>query len=68
MIVGEALDYVPHEILAHEPQIPWRQIIALRHRLVHGYWLIDDEIIDEIVRHEIEALVAALDRLIEKFE
>ena len=27
MIVGEALDYVPEEILAHEPQIPWRQIL-----------------------------------------
>jgi uncharacterized protein with HEPN domain len=64
----EALDYVPEEILAHEPQIPWRQIIALRHRLVHGYWLIDEEIIDEIARHETDALVAALDRLIEKFE
>ena len=39
MLVGEALDFVPDEIFAHEPLIPWRRVIALRHRLIHGYWL-----------------------------
>ena len=42
MLVGEALDFVPNEIFAHEPLIPWRRVIALRHRLIHGYWLIDE--------------------------
>ena len=66
MLVGEALDFVPNEIFAHEPLIPWRRVIALRHRLIHGYWLIDEDIINEIARNETEALVAALDRLIQK--
>jgi uncharacterized protein with HEPN domain len=64
MIVGEALNYIPGDVLAHEPGIPWRRIIALRHRLAHGYWLIDQDIIAEIIRTEIEPLVEALDRLI----
>ena len=42
MVVGEALNRVPPHLLDEEPQIPWAQIIALRHRLVHGYWLIKD--------------------------
>ena len=66
MLVGEALDFVSDEIFAHEPLIPWRRVIALRHRLIHGYWLIDEDIINEISRNETEALVAALDRLIQK--
>ena len=66
MLVGEALDFVPNEIFAHEPLIPWRRVIALRHLLIHGYWLIDEDIINEIARNETEALVAALDRLIQK--
>jgi uncharacterized protein with HEPN domain len=67
MVLGEALYWVPDEVLAQEPSIPWRQVVALRHRLTHGYWLIDPDIIDEIVRGEIAPLIAALDRLIERW-
>ena len=66
--IGEALDWVPEEILADEPQIPWRKIIALRHRLVHGFWLIDEDIVGEIVRNEMGALIAALEHLIQRLE
>jgi uncharacterized protein with HEPN domain len=66
MVVGEALDRVPDNQLASEPSIPWRQVIALRHRLVHGYWRIDEDLVAEIARHQMEALIAALERLIEK--
>jgi len=39
------------------------QIIALRHRLVHGYWLIDDTILREILKFEVEPLMYAIERL-----
>ena len=64
MILGEALDWIPDEVLARDATIPWRKVIALRHRLVHAYWLIDDGIIFEIARNETAPLIAALDRLI----
>jgi uncharacterized protein with HEPN domain len=67
MAVGEALYWVPEAMLLSEPAIPWRKVIALRHRLVHGYWLIDEDIIVEIARNEIEPLVSTLTRLIDKF-
>jgi uncharacterized protein with HEPN domain len=57
-------DKVPNEVLAGEPEIPWRSIIGLRHRLVHAYWLIDPGIISEIAQNETAPLIAALDRLI----
>ena len=65
VVVGEALDFVPDDVLAAEPEIPWRKVIALRHRLVHAYWLIDEDIVSEIALNEIGPLVAALDRLID---
>ncbi len=68
MVVGEALYWVPADILTSEPLIPWRQVIALRRRLVHGYWLIDEDLIVEIARHDTEALIGALARLIEKIK
>jgi uncharacterized protein with HEPN domain len=66
MVVGEALNQVPVDAFASEPGIPWRSVIALRHRLIHGYWLIDRDIILAIAANEIEALVAALNRLIDR--
>jgi uncharacterized protein with HEPN domain len=68
LIVGEALDGVHADVLAQEPDIPWRQVIALRHRLVHAYWLIDRDIIMEIARHETGQPIAALDRMIESLQ
>jgi uncharacterized protein YutE (UPF0331/DUF86 family) len=41
-------------------------VLALRHRLVHGYWLIDQDLVVEIARNETEPLVSTLSRLIEK--
>jgi uncharacterized protein with HEPN domain len=64
MVVGEALNWVPDGILQRESSIPWRKVIALRHRLVHGYWLIDESIILEIARNETKLVIVALDRLI----
>ena len=46
VVIGEA-DRVPDDVLAREAAIPWRSVVGLRHRLVHGYWLIDQEIVSE---------------------
>ena len=68
MVIGEALSSVPADILAGEPSTPWRRIIALRHRLVHGYRLIDENLVLEVARNKTAALIAALERLIEKLK
>jgi uncharacterized protein with HEPN domain len=64
VVIGGTLGRVPPGVLAGEPEIPWRSIIGLRHRLVHAYWLIDSDIIFEIARSEMIPLIAALDRII----
>lgn len=48
LIVGEALDWIPAGVLSREQGIPWRRVIALRHRLAHGYWLVDEDILLQI--------------------
>ena len=68
VVIGRTLGKVPSEVVAGEPEIPWRSIIALRHRLAHAYWLIDADIISEIAPHETAPLIAALDRIIAGIE
>jgi uncharacterized protein with HEPN domain len=62
-LLGEAARNVPEEARAFAPGIPWRRIVGVRNVLIHGYLGIDDDIIWDIVRNEIEKLLAALEKL-----
>jgi uncharacterized protein with HEPN domain len=62
-IVGEAANRVPVEERARYPQIPWPQLITLRHRLIHGYDEVDFDILWEIITEDLPPLVAELERI-----
>jgi uncharacterized protein with HEPN domain len=40
--------------------IPWRQLVATRNRLIHGYLGIDNDTLWSIVEHDVPALLADL--------
>jgi uncharacterized protein with HEPN domain len=63
-ILGEAASRVSVELRQQTPQIPWRQIIAMRNRLIHGYYDIDVEIVWRTVREEIPLLIPPLEQLL----
>lgn len=44
-IVGGAANRVSPEFHEQHREIPWRQIVALRHRLIHGYDAVDLDIL-----------------------
>jgi uncharacterized protein with HEPN domain len=44
-LIGEAATHIPENIRVNHPEIPWRQIIATRNRIIHGYLGIDNDII-----------------------
>ena len=66
-LIGEAATHIPQEIRTNHPEIPWRQIIATRNRLIHGYLGIDNDIIWSIVTDEIPELLTALQTLQQKY-
>lgn len=40
-IIGEAVARLSLELKAQHPQVPWRQIAAMRNAIVHAYFRID---------------------------
>jgi uncharacterized protein with HEPN domain len=42
-IIGEAARHIPDEIQAAHPDIPWHDMRAMRHVLVHRYDAVDVE-------------------------
>jgi uncharacterized protein with HEPN domain len=63
-LIGEAAAHVPSDVRALAPDVPWRLVIALRNRLIHGYLGIDDDTLWSIVRDDLAPLRASLMKLL----
>jgi len=63
-VVEEAANRVPEEECALYPEIPWPQIIGLRHRLIHGYDAVDLDILWRIITVDLPLLVSALEKIL----
>ena len=44
-VIGEAISRLSVELRERHPEVPWRQIIAVRHRIVHAYFDLDLQIL-----------------------
>ncbi|MFH0919562.1 MAG: DUF86 domain-containing protein [Fibrobacterota bacterium] len=55
-ILGEAARLFPENSIEANPEIAWRQIAALRNRIIHEYFGVDAAILWQIVQNEIPKL------------
>jgi uncharacterized protein with HEPN domain len=44
-VIGEAIQRLPPDLRERYPEVPWRQIVAVRHRIVHAYFDLDWQIL-----------------------
>jgi uncharacterized protein with HEPN domain len=63
-LIGEAATHVPADVRDKAADVPWRLIVAVRNRLIHGYLGIDDDTLWSIVNDDLVPLRAALTRLL----
>ena len=62
-LIGEAAARIPEHVRNSAPGIPWRQIIATRNRLIHGYLGIDNDTVWSIIQSDIPELLKQLAQL-----
>jgi uncharacterized protein with HEPN domain len=63
-VTGEAASKITEATRSELPQVPWREIIGMRNRLVHGYAAVDHDIVWDVVAADLPALVATLEDLV----
>jgi uncharacterized protein with HEPN domain len=56
-VVGEAASRVPEEFRARHPNVPWRQTIGMRNRLIHGYDAVNFDILWAIIKKDFPSLM-----------
>jgi uncharacterized protein with HEPN domain len=55
-VMGEAARNLSDDLRNEYPQVPWRQMIGLRNRMIHAYFNVNLQIIWEIVRGDLPDL------------
>jgi len=63
-VIGEAASQVSVATRDSSPGIPWREIIGMRNRLVHGCAAVDHDIVWDVASADIPALIVSLERLL----
>jgi uncharacterized protein with HEPN domain len=59
-VFGEAASHVSEDCKASYPEVPWRQIIGMRNRLVHDYMHVDFDVVWSVVTQDLPGLIPAL--------
>ena len=63
-IIGEAARKISEEFKEEHPEIPWFEIIGMRHRLIHEYFRVITEKVWEVIEKDIPSLIALLELLV----
>lgn len=63
-VIGEAAGKVSPATAAAHPEIPWREITGMRHRLIHGYGEVRLDLVWLVLRDRLGPLIAALEALL----
>jgi len=63
-IIGEAAAKVSEGTQAKYPNIPWREIIDMRNRLVHGYDSVDLNILWDTIEIDLPPVIAELKKIV----
>jgi len=60
--IGEAATRVGEVGRSRAPDVPWREIVAMRHVLVHVYWGVDRDRLWKTATEDVPALITHLEK------
>lgn len=63
-IIGEAANSIPSTFKKKHADIPWKQMIAMRNRLIHAYFDIDHDIVWITAKDYLPPLIQQLEQLL----
>ncbi len=64
IIIGEAANQIPEEIEEIYTSIPWSLMRAMRNRIVHVYFRIDEKLVWDTIQNDLPPLVPELEKLL----
>ena len=65
-VIGEAGRHVSREFCDEHPEIPWQEIVGMRHKVVHDYLGVDEDIVWQVVTEDLPPLITWLEKAVER--
>lgn len=62
-VIGEAASHVSKTFRVAHSDVPWNAIVGMRHKVVHDYMDVDQDIVWDTVKTELELLLKKLEAL-----
>jgi uncharacterized protein with HEPN domain len=63
-IIGEAANGIPDEIVSGNPEIPWKEAIGMRNKVVHEYFGVDEEILWKTITEDLPKFKEQISKLL----
>ena len=63
-VLGEAASKISADTKARYSDIPWREIVSMRHRLIHGYGDVRLDLVWKVVQDHLVPLIASLGEVV----
>jgi uncharacterized protein with HEPN domain len=63
-VIGEAAGRASQPTRTLYPEIPWREITGMRHRIVHDYLNVDEDVVWQVVVEDLPPLIALLEKIV----
>ena len=63
-VIGEAAGRVSQVGQEKYTEIPWREVIGMRNRLVHGYDSVDLRVLWDTIELDLPALISKLEKIL----
>jgi len=66
LVIGEAVKLLPPVVTGNSPEVPWRQIAAMRDKLTYAYFSIDYELVWKTVTIVLPLFRAMIQKILEE--
>jgi uncharacterized protein with HEPN domain len=63
-IIGEAARHVPEDFIKTNPQVPWKEMVSMRNKVLHEYFGIDIDILWETITQDLPKLKITIQKLL----
>ena len=57
IIIGEAASQIPEDVEEEYPAIPWHPMRAMRNRIVHAYFEVDEKLMWDTIQTDLPSLI-----------
>ena len=67
-IIGEAAKRLPEDLRQRYSDIPWKGMAGMRDRIIHGYDVVDLQIVWDVVKRDIPQIKPKIEKILIDYE